>query len=79
MKTLINTTKNPHRFEIIKDKKVTEVYLGIEGDYTTTESGVVTGERADRIKVDDAVYKELKTQKIFCALLDRGDIVEGMA
>lgn len=79
MKLLINNTKNPHRFEIVKDKKVTDVYLGIEGDMRTTEEGVLTGERADRIKVSEEIYKELKAQKIFAALLERGDIIEGVA
>lgn len=83
MKLLINTTKNPHRFEVPqgdkKDKKYVEVYLGIEGDKTTTEAGILTGEDAHRIKIDDAIYKELKTQRIFQALLDAGHIIEGVA
>jgi len=80
MKLLINTTKNPHRFEILgKDKKVTDVYLGIEGDKRATEGGVLTEEDAHRLKVDDAIYKELKAQKIFQALLDAGHIIEGVA
>lgn len=83
MKLLINTTKNPHRFEVPqgdkKDKKYVEVYLGIAGDTRMSEGGVDTGEPAERVKVDDAIYKELRTQKIFQALLDAGHIIEGVA
>lgn len=80
MKLLINTTKNPHRFEIPqKDKKYVEVYLGIAGDTRMSEGGIDTGEPAERVKVDDAIYKELRNQKIFQALLDAGHIIEGVA
>lgn len=75
---IINNTKNPVRFEYPVEvggvKTWKEITWMIEGDHDTNDKGLITGAANER-EVEESVYKELRKQPAFEAMIEHRQLI----